>query len=212
MSRPIHRYAYGTIAVAVAVAIVLQIPLTATNTDNFFTTRPARVFNLFFYFTIVMNILVAVVSVRLLISPTQRSSRFAPMWVAALVGIAITGVVYQVMLAAEATNEGAAVFTNFIFHVAVPVAVIGAWLTMGPRGLIDTRTIAWSTAVPLAWLAVTLLRGELTDGYYPYPFLDVGLYGYGAIVVNVAGIAVAYLGFAALAMAVDRRLARRATT
>jgi hypothetical protein len=62
-------------------------------------------------------------------------------------------------------------------------------------------TMIW----PLAWLVYTFVRGALT-GWYPYPFLDVDLIGFGDSVRNCAVILVIALGIAALLTILDKRL------
>ena len=52
-----------------------------------------------------------------------------------------------------------------------------------------------------------LIRGETVD-YFPYPFIDVIRIGYAKVAVNSVWVAVLYLGLAAGATALDRRLAR----
>lgn len=58
---------------------------------------------------------------------------------------------------------------------------------------------------PLLWLAFTLIRGA-ADGFYPYPFVDVSLHGYGQVLLNCLFVAVLFLALAAGATALDRRL------
>lgn len=203
------RIVLGATVLAVVVAIAVQIPLTATNDEHDFTTVFGRVSNLFLYFTIVSNVLVAVVAGLLLRDPDRRSPRFAALSLAAVVNITITGIVYWLVLAASQENEGAAMLTNWLFHTVVPILGIAGWALCTPRGLIDRRVIMWSTTIPLAWLSMALVRGAVID-WYPYPFLDVSDIGYATALVNMAAVAAFFLVLAALAGWVDRRLARRA--
>ena len=207
MRTRIGRWVFAGIATLVLLAIVLQIPITADRGEPFFTTRTARVVNLFFYFTIVSNLLVGAVSARLALNPRPLSRTMAAVHVASLVNIAITGVVYHVMLAADNEPEGVGVFTDLVFHTFIPILAVVAWLVLGPRGTIDRRVILWSTLVPISWLVIALIRGAIID-WYPYPFIDVLDIGYGGTAAYVAGITVIYLALAFGAMAVDRVLGR----
>jgi hypothetical protein len=61
---------------------------------------------------------------------------------------------------------------------------------------------------PLLWLVFTLIRGEGT-GFYPYPFVDVGLHGYGRVLLNCLFVALLFLALAAGATLLDRWISRR---
>jgi len=64
----------------------------------------------------------------------------------------------------------------------------------------------------VAWLVFTLVRGPLVGDYYPYPFLDVAQHGHPTVLVNSAVVAVLFLGLAAGAHLLDRRLDDRLAT
>jgi hypothetical protein len=101
-------------------------------------------------------------------------------------------------MSAEATAPGARVW-------AAAQAWHGATAVFGPRPRIAGRTVWVSALVPIAWLAYTLVRGEVT-GWYPYPFVDAEDHGYGRVLLNCAGVATLYLACAGLALLNDRRL------
>lgn len=209
MRSNLARTLFAGTALTVIVAIVLQIPSTASDEASFFSTPGARIVNLFFYFTIVMNLLVAFVTARLARSDEAPSAGFAAVWTAALAGIIVTAIAYRVLLAGDADNQGIDVVTDTLFHVVVPLLAVGGWLAFGPRGLLSTRTILWSSLIPLTWIVVTLIRGEMT-GYYPYPFMDVALYGYPSAFAYLSGVAVFYFVVATGVTWADRRLGARA--
>jgi hypothetical protein len=191
--------------VAVVVTIIVQIPITATNEEHDFSTVFGRVSNLFLYFTIVNNILVAAVAGLLLRKPHRRSTWFSALSLAALVNITITGIVYWAVLAGELENTGAAVLTNWMFHTVIPILGVLGWLLAVPRGLVRFRVVLWSTTIPLAWLAMALVRGAVIE-WYPYPFLDVTDVGYTSALINVAAVPAFFLVLASIAGWIDRRL------
>jgi hypothetical protein len=202
----IARWVLIATVVAVVVTIIVQIPLTATNEEHEFSTVFWRVSNLFLYFTIVSNILVAVVAGLLLKDPDRRSTWFSALSLAALVNITITGIIYWAVLAAEAENTGLDVLTNTMFHTVIPILGVLGWLLAVPRGLIGVRAVLLSTTIPLAWLAMALIRGAVIE-WYPYPFLDVTEVGYASAFISVAGVSVFFLVLASIAGWIDRRLA-----
>jgi hypothetical protein len=101
-------------------------------------------------------------------------------------------------MSAEATASGARVW-------AAAQAWHGATAAFGPRPRIAGQTVWVSALVPIAWLACTLIRGEVT-GWFPYPFVDAAHLGYSRVLLNCAGVAALYLACAGLALLADRRL------
>ena len=68
-----------------------------------------------------------------------------------------------------------------------------------------------SVLFPVAWLFFVLIRGPIVH-FSPYPFVDVAHLGYARVLINCVWVAVLYLGMAAGAAALDRRLARTSVT
>jgi hypothetical protein len=196
-------------AVVVVVALAIQIPITAGKAEGaFFDTPAARVGNLFTFFTILSNILVAVVCVALVLG--RRDSRlFAVAWLDALLAITVTGIVYNTVLAGLYDLRGAEYLADRLFHTVSPLLFVIGWLLFGPRGLVGVRVVGPALLYPLAWLAFTMVRGALI-GWYPYPFVDVTVLGYGWVAVNSVLITLLFLALAAVAFGVDRIATRSA--
>lgn len=166
------------------------------------STRFVRFFS---YFTIQSNLFVLAVATGLAIDPRRDGRFWRVVRLDALLGIAVTGVVFATLLSGLIDHQGAAAWANAGFHYVSPIMALLGWLLFGPRPRIDARTIAFAFAWPLAWLAYTLLRGAST-GWYPYPFLDVGALGYPRVFANMLAV-LAGAGVLALALkALDRRL------
>ncbi len=104
--------------------------------------------------------------------------------------------------------ESWALAADVILHTVVPALAVIGWIAFGPGGLAGRRIVLPSLIFPVAWLAFTLIRGAAI-GWYPYPFIDVGKIGYLRALVNSAWVAVLFLGAAAGAGALDRRLPGR---
>lgn len=195
-------------ALVVLVALAIQIPITAAATGGAFDTPAGRVANLFSFFTILTNVLVVVTGVVLAVAPRCRSTLFAVVRLDAVLGIAVTGIVYHTLLADLYDLDGAEAFADLLFHTVSPVLVVLGWLLFGPRGLIDLRIVAGSLLYPLLWLGFTLVRGAVT-GWYPYPFVDVSRLGYPVVAVNSLGITALFLILATGLLGLDRLLSRR---
>ena len=100
-------------------------------------------------------------------------------------------------MSAEATVSGARVWAAVqAWHGAIALA------TCAPLAV---RSVWVSALVPIAWLAYTPVRGEVT-GWYPYPLVGAADPGYGRVLLNCAGVATLYLACAGLALLADRRL------
>jgi hypothetical protein len=172
-----------------------------------------RVFDYFTYFTLWSNILVAIVMLMLFARPDRDSFWFRVLRLDSVLMIVVTGIIYNVVLAASAKNQGLEVWTNFFLHVLTPLLTFVVWLIAGPRGWISWRIIAASLILPIIWLVFALVRGAFI-GAYPYGFLDVATYGYGTVLTNVAGIVAFAIVLCLILWGIDwviRRVSQRAS-
>lgn len=191
--------------------IVIQLFVTANGHDGFYPDNPERVFNVFAYFTIQSNLLLGGTALMLALQPDRSGGRlFRTLRLNGALCIAVTGIVYHAVLAQDANFHGWAWVANFLLHTAAPVVGVLGWLLFGPRGLTDWGIAGWSVVYPLLWLVFTLVRGAFV-GFYPYPFVDVDLHGYGRVLLNCLLVAVLFLALAAGATSLDRRLQRKRT-
>jgi hypothetical protein len=198
-------------AAVVLCGIVVQLVVTANGTEGFFADNPERVFNVFAYFTIQSNLLLGGATLLLALQPDRpQNTLFRTLRLNGMLCIAVTGIVYHLVLAADDDPQGWAAVANFLLHTAAPVIGVLGWLLFGPRGFTDRRIVAWSIVYPLLWLVFTLVRGEFV-GFYPYPFVNVDEHGYGRVLLNCLLVAILFLALAAGATSLDRRLHRRTT-
>ncbi|MBQ7887451.1 MAG: Pr6Pr family membrane protein [Clostridia bacterium] len=73
---------------------------------------------------------------------------------------------------------------NFIIHYLVPLTVLLYWLLCSPqKRALGVRDALYWTALPLGYIAFIFLRARLkgtieeAGSPYPYPFLDIGVFG-----------------------------------
>jgi hypothetical protein len=207
MSNRLGRICFGLTAALVAIALAIQIPITA-NRAGHFTTPLSRVVNIFFYFTIDSNIIVGITCALLAINLNRPSTVFRVFRLTGVTAIAVTGVIFNTILAGLQHLTGWAKVADDIFHIIVPIVAILGWLLFGPRGMTSWR-IMWLSVIPaLVWIAVTLIRGPIVD-WYPYPFLEVPRLGYPKVLENIAAISILFLGLAATMVAFDKWLTLR---
>ncbi|MDP9318686.1 MAG: Pr6Pr family membrane protein [Actinomycetota bacterium] len=198
---------FGLTAVAVFVGNIVQVFVSANAQAEFFHTPGGRVFNVFCFFTIQSNLIVGVTSLLLALNPRRSSTVFNTFRLTGVVAIAVTGVVFHAVLARLLDLESWALVANNLVHTVVPVMGVLGWLIFGPHGLTSRRVMWLSILYPIAWLIFTLIRGPIVH-FYPYPFVDVIRLGYARVLVNCVWVSVLYLGLAAGAVALDRRLDR----
>jgi hypothetical protein len=197
-----------TFVVAV-IALVLQLILillgqNILDSSSVTSGLPEQVRRYFSYFTIQANLLVAIATF-MLVTGRTRTQLFRVLRLASLIGITVTGVVAAVALPPSPNYTTANLICDRLLHMVVPVLTFVGWIAFGPRGFVTRRDILPSLIWPVAWLVATLGLGPLTH-WYPYPFLNVDTIGWGRVLVNCAGIAVLFLGLAALALWADHRL------
>lgn len=166
----------------------------------------AGVWRFFGYFTLLTNLLVALVTTGFVIG-----GRWAPgkqTLSATTLYIAIVGLVYHFILAATWSPQGLAFVADKINHYATPILMALFWVTCLPKGVHAWRDVAGWLIYPLGYLVYMLARGAL-DGFYPYFFIDLPKIGWAVFARNAAGLCV-FFGLAGLALvAIDRWMGRR---
>lgn len=197
---------FGATSALVVVAIIVQLRATLSLDAGFFDSDLKRTLNVFAFFTVQSNLLVGVTTGLLAARIERTSTAFRAVYLAAILDITVTGVVFQIALADLDQLEGKAAAADFLLHKAVPIMAVVGWIAFGPRGLFTRRIVPYATLVPVAWVLFTLARGPFASDWYPYPFVDVDALGYARVLVNVAVITAFFFGLAAAAVAADRRL------
>jgi hypothetical protein len=174
---------FAVTALCVIAGVALSVYSAAKNPGHFHS-GVERGFNAFAFFTIQSNLIVGGTTLLLAIR------------------------VYHVALAGIFDLDGIDQLGNQLVHTVVPLLAVLGWLIFGPRGL-TSRRVAWlSLLFPACWMAFTLIRGAVIH-WYPYPFIDVSVIGYGKAILNAFWVALLLLGLAAGATALDSRLGPR---
>lgn len=166
--------------------------------------------NFFSFFTIQSNILaVAALFALVLVRRERRTPLFDAARSAAVLYIAITGVVFAVLLAGlQEELQTTIPWVDFVVHKLMPVVLVADWLVDPPRHRLPRWTVLAWLAYPLAWFAYTLARGAVVD-WYPYPFVDVSTLGYGGVLGRSVGLSIGFaLAGAAVLWLGNRRVVR----
>jgi hypothetical protein len=157
------------------------------------------------YFTIESNLLVLALAVSLLLNPVRDGRVWRVLHADALLGIIITGLVFSTVLAGLVHPHGIAAWVNAGLHYFAPAWTLVGWLLFGPRPRLDWATLGLAFGWPLLWIIYTFAHGAAT-GWYPYPFLDAHLHGYGIALRNTAAVLVLALIIVAILRFLDQRM------
>jgi hypothetical protein len=125
--------------------------------------------------------------------------------------IMVTFLVFHIVLANPASGfgDGSMHFgsiRNVLLHTVTPLLALVDWVLVRVGRLRWRWAVGWLT-YPLAYLAFVLVRGAIGYGY-PYPFLDAGSLGYGAVAVVALALLVVFSLLGLLVIAVGRAASR----
>ncbi|MDQ0750220.1 uncharacterized protein YbdZ (MbtH family) [Streptomyces africanus] len=201
---------------AAAFRLLVALAATAGVTLDILLGDPSRALG---YFAIQSNILLALV-MALSARRAWTAGRPLPGAVlgATLLYVVIASLVYHLLLANEAspfslTGEAAAAPTGWqavahhTLHTLTPIAAVLDWLLLTAPGRLHLRQASTWLLYPLAYLAFSLIRGELllpgTPDRYLYPFLDVDQDGYKKVLGNALLLGLSFYALAVLLVALD---------
>jgi hypothetical protein len=162
--------------------------------------------NFFSYFTIIVNILVALAMTLPWLAPRSRLGRWfmrPSVRTTLMVYIVVVGVVYHVMLRNLFHPQGWRLLSTIILHYVTPTLFVLDWLVFVPKRDLSWKLPLAGLVLPLLYVAWTLLHGAIA-GFYPYPFLNVTRLGYEQVFMNIAGFVVAFIVLMLILLALTR--------
>lgn len=174
-------------------------------------TIGGAVIQLWSYFTITTNTIIAVTVTCALLFPNSHWGRNCakPETITAIaVYIIVVGLVYNLILRPLSHFTGWDKMGNELVHSAVPTLYIIYWLVYATKG-----SIKWSSAYkwllyPFLYLVYTFIRGMITD-WYPYPFMDVKNIGYTGFWLNSFYLLMLFVTLNLALISLDKTLAKR---
>jgi hypothetical protein len=168
----------------------------------------------FSFFTILSNLLVAVVATSVVTGGNWAPLRF---WrqprvrgLAALC-IAVTCLIYTTILAGHWHPQGPQLIADRVVHYLVPFLYLFWWVALLPHGALVWRDALRWLLFPLVFLLWTLLRGAVVHEY-PYPFVDAGQLGYAVVALNALMVGAVFVVLGLGLIAIDRAMARYGRT
>lgn len=159
------------------------------------------------YFTILSNVLVMIVSFLLMRNPNRTGRIFQVVHFDALIMITVTGLVYALVLAPLWHPTGLSIVSNTGLHYLAPPLFVLGFAVFGPRPRFSFKLLGSALVIPIAWLVYTLIHGAIIS-WYPYPFIDVSVLGYGQVAINVVAIVIGSLIIGAIYLGVGSLVAR----
>jgi hypothetical protein len=214
---PLHTPSAASLTAAALIALIAWLAF-AAQTDITISRLAARGYRIFdaldrmsSYLTNLTVLLCAIGFTCLALRPPTPIGRFfrAPTVVTAIVVYMVfVGLAYNLLLRHLWTPHGYRLLVNESLHTVLPVLCALYWLLFVPRfHLTIRRSLLW-LIYPLAYIAVTMLRGSLSD-FYPYPFINVIELGYEQVLINELGLVGAFVGLMVLFIAINHRRPRR---
>ena len=156
------------------------------------------------YFTIISNLLVAVIAT--IIATGATSGLAGPRArLAGLTAITTVGLVYSLLLRSMWNPRGLQKLADAALHDWTPMLYLLMWV-LTPHSRLSRRDVKWALLLPALYLAYALARGAM-DGWYAYWFLNPASQTLGALSLSILGMLALFATIAALAIAVDRRIA-----
>lgn len=167
-----------------------------------------RTINFFSYFTILINILVALAMTFPVLAPNSGIGRFfdrPSMRTVVTTFIIIVGVTNHYLLSGLRELTGLDLVADTILHYVMPVIVALDWLFFVPKGNVPWSTAFKALPFPLLYMVWTYFHGEWT-GFYPYPFVDVSKLGIEQVLINAAGMTAAFFGVCLILIVIGKLL------
>lgn len=189
-------------------AIVLQIFLAVGVVIATGQSPLVGIVNTLSYFTVLTNLLVAMIvtaSLRggnVVSSLTRQGTQSA-----VCVYILAVGLIYTLLLRNVWEPTGLQLVVDVALHDAIPVLYVLYWLAFVPKGTLRWRQPLLWLLYPAAYFIYFLLRGAFT-GKYLYHFLDVAKLGHWKVLVAAAVFVVVFYVLGLLVVALDQLIGR----
>ena len=205
----LKRTAAALLALLGWIALLLQYYLVMMTAGVMGLAQSEGIIRFFSYFSIQAIILAALVLTAFAIKSSLDEWLVHPFVRSAVaVYIAMTGLVYVVLLRRLWAPEGAQWIADVVLHYVMPAGYLVFWLTcVRKSGLRWYDPLLW-LIYPLFYLGFVLVRGRVS-GFYPYSFVDAGALGYPGVAANTAGLLIVCAALGMCLVAIGGRLARR---
>ncbi len=191
----------AVIALVGAVSLALQLYFLLIDLQAEGMSAAGAVWRYLGYFTILTNLLVLAVMLKIATGHSISASLAAFL----TLNILIVGVIYHLLLASQYDPQGWRMVADQGVHTVVPLLTLLLWLFALPKadlGLSDVpKWLVW----PIGYGVYAIVRAQF-DGWYPYPFIDVADLGAARVALNMLGLAAAFALSGGAMVLLGRRL------
>jgi hypothetical protein len=161
----------------------------------------------FGFFTILTNLGAAIVATAVALGSDGPLAGSRARLMAAT-SILMVAVVYSVALRALWNPTGLQKAADVALHDAAPLTWLVLWL-IAPHSRLGWKEIGWALLPPVAYVGYAMIRGAL-DGWYAYWFMNPAAQTPAAFAICIAILLGGFGIAAALLVAADRTIGRRA--
>lgn len=206
----LRRLIAGVIAALGWYGLTLQLYVSIATALTNGTSVTTAIVNYFSFFTILTNLLVALVLTQLSFRRPAHEPFLtrADVQATAAISIVIVGIVYSLVLRQLWEPEGLQKIADIVLHDAIPVLYALYWLYFARNHSVNFHDVPRWLVYPAVYLVYTLIRGALTERY-PYPFLDAGELGLLRVSLNIFVLLGVFLTVGFLLLAINQWLQRR---
>ena len=167
--------------------------------------------NLFSYFTILCNLLVALsLSFSIFLPKTKIGIYFSSIsgQTAIALYIFIVALVYNSVLRGLLLLEGWQILVDNMLHVVIPILYLLYWFFFVPKAYLNWKNGMYWTLFPFLYLIYSLIRGAIVQ-WYPYPFLNAAKYGYEQVIFNVGIMLLVFFSAGAILIVVNNKIIKK---
>jgi hypothetical protein len=202
-----------TCLVAIAIlgwsAVILQIVLIARLFKDVGLPVTSGIVDALSYFTVVTNLLVAIVVTA---SAIREKTDLFLTWPSTMTAVAVyiiaVGVIYSLFLRPLWSPVGLQLAADVALHGLMPILFPVYWLVFVPKGKLKWIQPVYWLVYPVLYVGYSLVRGFLIDRYL-YPFADVATLGYHRVFINTGFLLLTFLGLGLTMVAIDWVMGRR---
>jgi hypothetical protein len=188
-------------------ALLLQFYLSVRTSIARGQTGLQGVVMYFSFFTVLTNIIVALVVTIPFLVPSSQLGKFCASIdtiAGVAVNIALVSITYNLLLRGVWNPQGLQLLGDILLHDVVPILfVVFAWQYARYAGAATFAARARWALWPIIYFAFAMMRGALS-GFYPYPFINATVLGYSGVMINSIGIVITYFAIAAILLGIDR--------
>lgn len=188
---------------AVLVQLVLSIQHSMARGDSFLHATV----DYFAYFTVLTNVLVALVLTVPWLAPESPMGRWLArphMTAMTATAIIIVGLTYHFLLSGAYNPVGIEYATDLGMHYLVPTLFTLYWVLAAPKAGLSYSHLPFFAIYPFAYLAFLVVRGAVVSEY-PYFFVDVNTLGFAVAARNAMGLVLLYFMIAALLLLITTK-------